>query len=329
MALLQSVTIWAQYPYRRSGGSTAAGSDGNGARTVLGINNHTALAPFAGGFAKTNSLPTGWRHGNGWMPAQANETVWYANLGQASGVAGAGEFTADGALGRNAAATLAGEGTVSSAALGLILYAQAVLDGVGLLTAQHSATIAAAATLAGQGDVVGAIAAAQALLASASLAGSGDVAGAAGALAGMTLTLTGVGTAAGGALSGKGSMSSQIVVTGDMLSTSNVAAAVWNALAAQYGQSGTMGQKLNGAASAGDPWGTELPGAYADGTAGSLLAVVSKLLRNKTVTDPTTGQMTVYDDDGTTVLFTAQLHEDAAESQPYRGQGAEVRGRLA
>lgn len=58
------------------------------------------------------------------------------------------------------------------------------------------------------------------------------------------------------------------------------------------------------------------------------MEILSKLARNKTVTDPSTGVMTVYDDDGTTVLFTANLFEDAAGSQAYRGQGAEVRERL-
>lgn len=326
--LLQSVTLWAQNPHRRGGGSTASATDGSGARTVLGIKNTTQLAPFAGGFDKTSSLPTGWRHGNGWMPAQSSETIWYANLGNASGVSGAGAFSAHGALGKNAEATLAGEGTVSSADLGLIMYAVALLSGAGALSADIQATIAAAATLAGEGDLEGTLGALQSIAAQASLSGSGAVQAALGALAGMSVTAAGVGGATGSTLSAKGSMASEIKVTGDLLSTANVADAVWNALAAQFNQSGTMGQKLNGAASAGDPWSTELPGAYASGTAGSLLSIVAKILRNKTVTDPATGVMTVYDDDGTTPLFTAQLHEDVGETQTYRGQGAEVRGKL-
>ena len=56
--------------------------------------------------------------------------------------------------------------------------------------------------------------------------------------------------------------------------------------------------------------------------------VAAAILRNKTTTNPATGQMTVYADDSVTPLLTAQLFEDAAQSQPYRGQGAEVRGRL-
>ena len=58
------------------------------------------------------------------------------------------------------------------------------------------------------------------------------------------------------------------------------------------------------------------------------LALVQKILRNKTITNPATGLMTVYDDDGATPLFTANLYEDIAAAQLYRGQGAERRERL-
>lgn len=53
-----------------------------------------------------------------------------------------------------------------------------------------------------------------------------------------------------------------------------------------------------------------------------------KILRNKTITDPSTGVMTVYDDDGTTVLLTAQMYEGTDTGQTYQGQGAERRERL-
>ena len=56
--------------------------------------------------------------------------------------------------------------------------------------------------------------------------------------------------------------------------------------------------------------------------------ICSRILRNKTVTDPSTGVMTVYADDGVTPYLTAQLYENATETQNYRGQGAEVRERL-
>jgi hypothetical protein len=49
------------------------------------------------------------------------------------------------------------------------------------------------------------------------------------------------------------------------------------------------------------------------------------ILRNKTITDPQSGIMTVYDTDGSTPLLTAALYQDAAGSTPYAGAGAERR----
>jgi len=61
---------------------------------------------------------------------------------------------------------------------------------------------------------------------------------------------------------------------------------------------------------------------------GGLLALLGKLARNKTVTDPSTGTITVYDDDGVTPLLSADLFENVAGTQPYRGDGADRRERL-
>ena len=61
------------------------------------------------------------------------------------------------------------------------------------------------------------------------------------------------------------------------------------------------------------------------GTYTTHLERIDAILRNKTITDPATGLMTVYDVDGTTPALTAAIYEDAAASQPYRGQGVERR----
>lgn len=58
------------------------------------------------------------------------------------------------------------------------------------------------------------------------------------------------------------------------------------------------------------------------------VGIATAILRNKTVTNPTTGIMTVFADDGTTPLLTAQLYEGIDQVYTYRGQGAEVRNRL-
>ena len=61
----------------------------------------------------------------------------------------------------------------------------------------------------------------------------------------------------------------------------------------------------------------------------AVLTLVTKILRNKMITDPSSGVLTVFDDDGTTPLLTANVFKDAAGTQPYNGTGAERRERLA
>jgi len=58
------------------------------------------------------------------------------------------------------------------------------------------------------------------------------------------------------------------------------------------------------------------------------ILLATKVLRNKKITDPVTGVFTVFDDDGTTVLISGNLFEDAPGVQAYRGQGAERQERL-
>jgi len=56
--------------------------------------------------------------------------------------------------------------------------------------------------------------------------------------------------------------------------TVTLANSVWDESAASHNTAGTMGNKLNAAASAGDPWTTALPASYGAGTAGFILAAL-------------------------------------------------------
>ena len=225
--LLQNVTIWAQYPGRRHGGSTATGTDGNGSRTVLGIRNATQLTPFYGSFTNTNSFPVGWQFGNGWMPPMKSGGAWKANLGPTSGLDGETAFDGAGALGRNLAAGLTGSGDITSAIVSLIVYAIAALTGSATVSGDASANGELAAALSGDGDLAATATAIEILLAAASLSGSGDVTAAVGALAGLAAAIEGAGGAGGSTASATGALAAAITVTGDLLTTGNVAAAVW------------------------------------------------------------------------------------------------------
>ena len=55
--------------------------------------------------------------------------------------------------------------------------------------------------------------------------------------------------------------------------------------------------------------------------------IMETILRGRTDTDPTTGLMTVRDAAGN-ITLTAQLYEDSAGTQTYRGEGADRRERL-
>jgi hypothetical protein len=55
---------------------------------------------------------------------------------------------------------------------------------------------------------------------------------------------------------------------------------------------------------------------------------LQKLMKNRMETNPTTGVMTIYDDDDVTPLLTGNIYEDVLATQIYRGRGMERRNRL-
>lgn len=80
-------------------------------------------------------------------------------------------------------------------------------------------------------------------------------------------------------------------------SAAALAQAVWEALAVDYQTAGSMGEKMNSAGSAGDPWTTILPGSYTTGTAGEMLTLIKRLLANNLIKVGDT--VTIKTDDGT------------------------------
>lgn len=143
---------------------------------------------------------------------------------------------------------MAGEGLVSAANLAGGLYGEATIAGAGDLACTMNLVVQAVATIAGTGtlsaDVVGSLAL------SASLAGTGDLVGSLLALADAVATLNGSGSLAGTPYA-TGGLSAAITSEGELLTTGNVAAAVWNAVAASFVTAGSMGEALNTAGSGG------------------------------------------------------------------------------
>jgi hypothetical protein len=217
---------------------------------------------------------------------------------------GGGSMAADLYPTRAMSIDLTGSGALSATA-GLVVSMLLAMTGSGSLAANIEGRLNMSAALTGSGSL------------------DADLSG----IASMAVALLGAGDLEA-TIAAYGNMEIDIVVTGAGLTTANVGQAVWAAIAASNNAAGTMGEKLNDAGSASNPWTEDLSSPQTPGTAGFLLKIASQILRNKQVTDPATGVMTVYDDDGTTVLFTANLFQDAAGAVPYAGEGAERRERL-
>ena len=189
----------------------------------------------------TASIPSGNRHPVAWMMPQKPGALASRN-------------------------DIIGTGSAGGAAL-MVRLAEAGLTGSGDLTATGSLIVQLIAAINGTGEVSDADLKAFLQLA-ADLSGDGDVSAATLTGIGAAIAaLTGSGTAGGSTLTGIGACSADLTVTGTGLSTANVGQAVW-----EYLIGGTEAQDMLAAAgSAGDPWITALPGAYAPGTAGHTL----------------------------------------------------------
>lgn len=216
-------------------------------------------------------------------------------------------------------ASISSSGTVS-ASLGALFGAEAILSGTSAISAIIAAALETSATLSGSGVIVSA--AVMSLLEAAAsisgssthsadisatgniisaLSGSSSFTGAVTALAILAQTLNGSGSVVEADLRALASLTATITPFTE-LSPQSLAAFLWNSVADEYNESGTFGERLN------------------------FLYVLSNY---KVVTDPSSGTMTIYDTDGTTVLHVADLFEDADGIQPYQGQGAEFRDKFS
>jgi hypothetical protein len=166
------------------------------------------------------------------------------------------------------AASLLGQGDLTGSLIALFDLI-ATLEGAGPLTADISGAVEAAASLLGQGDFTGAVQGLVELTATLLAAGALSQAGLDGvwnmavslygagalnallvAIADVTSVLAGLGTVQGALPYASGDLGATIRSYSD-LSPEGLSGAVWGAAASQNNTSGSMGQKLNAAASGG------------------------------------------------------------------------------
>ena len=249
MALLGNYNVLSKCPGRYlAGNATCDRSDNNksGSARNIWYGKQVSL----GGFAYFNGKPVGYAGGYAWLIPQTS-----GGLAMHNGFDGFGDITyVNLAGGLNAVAPLTGSGDITSASGQLIVSAIAAITASGSFTGNINAILGASAALAGSGDI------------SASLVALGNAVAA--IIASGTIT---------GTFLAPGTMSADIT-SQSALSPDSLAAAVWNSVASAFNIAGTMGNKLNSAASAGDPWSTDLPGSYTGTEAGAILAQIQTLV---------------------------------------------------
>jgi hypothetical protein len=185
---------------------------------------------------------------NGYIPPY----TWVLSP-KAGGLSSVNEINGDGeltitslSLGKALASTIAGSGTLDNASLSLVTSMAAAIAGSGTLSASMKGVVNVACTLAG----------------------SGDLSGAMGALAYCVATLAGTGSISSD-MRGKLYMQASIYVNQSQAEVEDF----WNATASQNNNPGTMGEKLNDAGSASNPWADT--SSYGAGTKGALLEQIA------------------------------------------------------
>lgn len=170
---------------------------------------------------------------------------------------GSGTVVTNLSMGKACEASLTGTGTISAAGLSLVVQLAAALSGSGTITVA---------------SLVGVVAL------QSSLTGTGSLTAGIGVIAFMNAGLDGS-SSISAELKGTLSMSASIYVNQSEATVQQIVEGVWNAIAADFNTAGTMGNKLNAAGSSGDPWSTDLPGAYTADQAGYLLLAYLKKIK--------------------------------------------------
>lgn len=246
MALLGNYSVILKNPATFIGGTQV--SNCRNAFNQIGQIRRRYYADTTEGLPLTAALPTGTEPSYSYLiPYKGGE------MSSTTAVRGSGSLTSNIASGKALESVLTGSGTINNASLSLVTSLIAALSGSGTLT----------------GSMVGTIQMASAL------AGSGSLTASAGLIANIVAELAGSGSLTSD-LKGKLSMAADIFVNSGTAEVNQLVAAIWSALAADYNESGTMGEKLNGAGSAGDPWTTDLDGYTTEGTAGKILKDAKK-----------------------------------------------------
>lgn len=205
-------------------------------------------------------------------------------------------------LSAQAVATLSGSGGITNAALSLVVGAAATLAGSASLAAGITGGIGASAALGGSGGLLDAAAIGAGAVVAA-LGGAGAISAAdARALGNLMAALAGTGAISAADARALAWMSADVTPFTE-LSPQGLANAVWSAIAASSDVPGSMGEKLNDAGSASNPWTEVIEGGY---TAEQVLRLIVAALAGE-VSGAGTTVITIKGLDGSTDRIVATV----------------------
>jgi hypothetical protein len=227
----------------------------------------------------------------------------------------------------NVSSNLAGSGDLNGS-LGALVSIVADLNGSGNLSASISGAVQAIAGLSSSGDLQGSIFATVELLSdltgtsdlTSAIIGNWDMVSNLLGNSNLTSSIDAKAFLESNILSSNnlvvnngsvvGSMSSNITSLSE-LSPESLASSVWNALASQYNVSGTMGEKMNGDGSAGNPWTEIIEGTYTASEVMRLLVSVA------------VGKTTIVDNGNNTATVVFRDLEDTEDRITAEMEGSE------
>lgn len=250
MALLGNYNVFLKCPVTFVGGDGTSGITGLRSNwNIAGVSRNRFYGEnWLAGTADRFGVPSAYASPYSWtLPPHSG------GIGSNVGLSLTASAIANLAAGKNLEAAILAGGDINSAQLALVVSMIATLNASGVIDdANLVAYINMAASLAASGDLTGSLTAIGHLVAE--INASASLSPEMNATANMSADIT----------------------SETPLSPSALASAVWNSLAADFNVSGTMGNKLNGAGSAGDPWTTDLDSYTTPGTAGALMKKASK-----------------------------------------------------
>lgn len=238
--LLGNYSVLNKSAGRKLGGSTVS-------ETRANWGGNSRMNQYLGGFEQQNAIPVGY------LPPYCF-VLPLKSGGMSMRAVAEGSMTADLIPTRPMTIDLVGSGDFNATAA-LIVSMVAAFSGSGSMTAAIVGRLNATCDMTGSGDL------------------EADMSG----IANAVIAMLGSGDL-DATIRAWGDMAIDIVVTGTGLTTANVGQAVWSALAAANNNAGSMGEKLNDAGSASNPWTEVIESGF---TAAEIMRMLAAVMAGK------------------------------------------------